>query len=277
VSGNRDEEIFDEPFRFDVGRDPNKHLSFGYGVHFCLGAALARLEIEVVFGRLASRFGTIELAGETPYRDTLTLRGPVQVPITVDPTRRASGAPVSAVPATAPVDVAPATDNTVLPLRPADGDDLDWRNRYRQQVESAAGTSADHAEVAALLGRIGFFAGCSEEELQSLASTAFPIAFSPGELICEAGAESLECYVVAEGFASIEVYGKEIATVGPDDVVGERGPVLDAPRSATVVATTHVNTYAISRDRLQRLIADSPRARAGIEADMANRYRHYQR
>lgn len=42
-SGNRDEDIFDEPFRFDVGRDPNKHVAFGYGVHFCLGAALARM------------------------------------------------------------------------------------------------------------------------------------------------------------------------------------------------------------------------------------------
>ena len=40
VSANRDEEVFTDPFRFDVGRDPNKHLAFGYGVHFCLGAAL---------------------------------------------------------------------------------------------------------------------------------------------------------------------------------------------------------------------------------------------
>lgn len=37
VSANRDEDVFDDPFRFDVGRDPNKHLAFGYGVHFCLG------------------------------------------------------------------------------------------------------------------------------------------------------------------------------------------------------------------------------------------------
>ena len=42
-SGNRDEEVFDDPFRFDVGRTPNKHLAFGFGVHYCLGAALARL------------------------------------------------------------------------------------------------------------------------------------------------------------------------------------------------------------------------------------------
>jgi cytochrome P450 len=45
VSGNRDEEVFADPFRFDAGRDPNKHLAFGCGVHFCLGAALARMEV----------------------------------------------------------------------------------------------------------------------------------------------------------------------------------------------------------------------------------------
>ncbi len=49
VSANRDEEVFDDPFRFDVGRDPNKHLAFGYGVHFCLGAALARMEVNSFF------------------------------------------------------------------------------------------------------------------------------------------------------------------------------------------------------------------------------------
>ena len=52
VSGNRDEEVFTDPFRFDVGRDPNKHLAFGYGVHFCLGAALARMEMSSLFTEL---------------------------------------------------------------------------------------------------------------------------------------------------------------------------------------------------------------------------------
>src|SRR5258708_26838318 len=63
VSGNRDEEVFDDPFRFDVGRDPNKHLAFGYGVHFCLGAALARMEVNSFFTELLPRLETIELNG----------------------------------------------------------------------------------------------------------------------------------------------------------------------------------------------------------------------
>uniref|UniRef100_UPI003F9AE6CB cytochrome P450 n=1 Tax=Mycobacterium sp. TaxID=1785 RepID=UPI003F9AE6CB len=64
VSANRDEEVFKDPMRFDVGRDPNRHLSFGYGVHFCLGAALARMEMNSFFSELVPRIKSIELAGE---------------------------------------------------------------------------------------------------------------------------------------------------------------------------------------------------------------------
>jgi cholest-4-en-3-one 26-monooxygenase len=62
-SANRDEEVFDEPFRFDIGRDPNPHLAFGIGEHFCLGANLARLELAVIFRQLAERLEQVELAG----------------------------------------------------------------------------------------------------------------------------------------------------------------------------------------------------------------------
>ena len=62
-SANRDEEVFDEPFKFDVGRNPNPHLAFGIGEHFCLGANLARLELEVIFRNLAKRLDHAELAG----------------------------------------------------------------------------------------------------------------------------------------------------------------------------------------------------------------------
>jgi cytochrome P450 len=63
ASANRDEAVFAEPFRFDLGRDPNPHLGFGHGIHHCLGANLARLEIRVVLEELRARVGAIELTG----------------------------------------------------------------------------------------------------------------------------------------------------------------------------------------------------------------------
>jgi cytochrome P450 len=81
VSGNRDEEIFTDPFRFDVGRDPNKHLSFGYGVHFCLGAALARMEMNSLFTELLPRLESIELAGEAELAATTFVGGLKHLPI----------------------------------------------------------------------------------------------------------------------------------------------------------------------------------------------------
>jgi len=56
VSANRDEDVFDDPFRFDIEREPNDHVAFGGpGPHFCLGASLARLELRVLFEELARR------------------------------------------------------------------------------------------------------------------------------------------------------------------------------------------------------------------------------
>jgi len=81
VSANRDEDIFDEPARFDVGRDPNKHLSFGYGVHFCLGAALARMEINSFFTELLPRLDSIELAGDPEFIATIFVGGLKHLPI----------------------------------------------------------------------------------------------------------------------------------------------------------------------------------------------------
>jgi cytochrome P450 len=81
VSGNRDEEVFDNPHRFDVGRDPNKHLSFGYGVHFCLGAALARMEMNSLFTELLGRLDSVELAGTPELSATTFVGGLKHLPI----------------------------------------------------------------------------------------------------------------------------------------------------------------------------------------------------
>jgi cytochrome P450 len=81
VSGNRDEEVFTDPFRFDVGRDPNKHLAFGYGVHFCLGAALARMEMNSLYSELLPRLESIELAGKPELSATTFVGGLKHLPI----------------------------------------------------------------------------------------------------------------------------------------------------------------------------------------------------
>ena len=81
VSGNRDEEVFDDPFRFDVGRDPNKHVAFGYGVHFCLGAALARMEMNSLYTELIPRLKSIELAGKPELSATTFVGGLKHLPV----------------------------------------------------------------------------------------------------------------------------------------------------------------------------------------------------
>ena len=80
-SGNRDEDAFTDPFRFDVSRDPNKHVAFGYGVHFCLGAALARMEVNSFFSELIPRLESIELTGDPEYTATIFVGGPKHLPI----------------------------------------------------------------------------------------------------------------------------------------------------------------------------------------------------
>ncbi|XRQ06759.1 cytochrome P450 [Actinomadura welshii] len=80
-SANRDEDVFDDPFRFDVGRDPNKHLAFGFGVHYCLGAALARIEVRAFFEELLPRLNSIELGGTPESIATTFVGGLKRLPI----------------------------------------------------------------------------------------------------------------------------------------------------------------------------------------------------
>ena len=81
ASANRDEDAFDDPFRFDVGREPNKHLAFGYGVHFCLGAALARMEVRSFFAELLPRLKSIALTGNPQFVATTFVGGLKHLPV----------------------------------------------------------------------------------------------------------------------------------------------------------------------------------------------------
>ena len=80
-AANRDEEVFADPFRFDVGRTPNKHLAFGFGIHYCLGAMLARMEMKSLFGALLPRLKHVELAGEPQLTRSTFVSGLKHLPI----------------------------------------------------------------------------------------------------------------------------------------------------------------------------------------------------
>jgi pimeloyl-[acyl-carrier protein] synthase len=80
-AANRDPEVFPEPDRLDLGRDPNPHVAFGRGPHFCLGAPLARLEAQVALPMLLERFPRLRLAGEPELRPTWVLRGLRHLPV----------------------------------------------------------------------------------------------------------------------------------------------------------------------------------------------------
>jgi cytochrome P450 family 142 subfamily A polypeptide 1 len=89
-SANRDSTRFDEPFRFDVERHPNEHLAFGFGAHFCLGQALARLELKVMFEQLLLRLPDLELAADPadlPRRRANFISGLESMPVRFTPSR----------------------------------------------------------------------------------------------------------------------------------------------------------------------------------------------
>ncbi|HEY3870011.1 MAG TPA: cytochrome P450 [Actinocrinis sp.] len=80
-AANRDPAVFADPARLDVTRDARRHVAFGGGIHFCLGAALAKLEGRVAFRRLVRVFPEMELAGKPVRRPTFTLRGLEELPV----------------------------------------------------------------------------------------------------------------------------------------------------------------------------------------------------
>jgi cytochrome P450 family 142 subfamily A polypeptide 1 len=81
-AANRDPSVFDGPDRFDVRRDPNPHLAFGFGPHFCMGASLARLELKVMFSELFRRLPDLHLAGDPhPRRASNFISGPETMPV----------------------------------------------------------------------------------------------------------------------------------------------------------------------------------------------------
>ena len=88
-AANRDTAVFEDPESFDIGRQPNDHVAFGFGAHFCLGNRLARLELSVMFDRLLTRLPDLALAteDEPPRRAANFVSGYDQMPVTFTPSQ----------------------------------------------------------------------------------------------------------------------------------------------------------------------------------------------
>jgi cytochrome P450 len=84
-AANRDPEQFPEPDRFDIRRDPNRHLAFGFGIHQCAGLSLARLEARIAIGRFVQRFPAYRLDGEPTRGGRVRFRGFAAVPVELEP------------------------------------------------------------------------------------------------------------------------------------------------------------------------------------------------
>ena len=87
-SANRDEEVFEDPYTFDITRSPNDHIAFGYGEHFCLGANLARSELRIIFEELLRRLPDIELTGEPSRLRSNLISGIKHMPVKFTPTAK---------------------------------------------------------------------------------------------------------------------------------------------------------------------------------------------
>ena len=82
-AANRDPKQFADPDRLDVSRKDNRHIAFGFGIHFCLGAHLARLEGQIALGTLLRRMPKLALVSDVPkWRESSTLRGLKSLPVT---------------------------------------------------------------------------------------------------------------------------------------------------------------------------------------------------
>ena len=81
ASGNRDEEVFEDPFVFRVDRSPNRLVSFGYGAHLCLGQHLAKMEMRILFEEMLPHIQSLELAGEPRMSEAVFVNGPKKLPI----------------------------------------------------------------------------------------------------------------------------------------------------------------------------------------------------
>jgi CRP-like cAMP-binding protein len=117
---------------------------------------------------------------------------------------------------------------------------------------------SDSSALPELLGKVGLFAGLPKRKLQQIADMCREHTFAPGESIVTEGDLTGRFYLIVEGGATVQVRGHEVATLGPGQYFGEFAVLDQAPRSATVMATTPVRAYSLASITLRPLLKEEP-------------------
>ena len=123
------------------------------------------------------------------------------------------------------------------------------------------------------LSTVGIFSGCSQKELQSVARLCTPLSLEEGFVLTTEGAPGLECFVIADGTASVTIGGRKVNEVGPGECVGELALLDGGPRTATVTAESPMNVYALSVSEFRSLLGVSPTILRKIATSLARRLR----
>jgi len=113
-------------------------------------------------------------------------------------------------------------------------------------------------DKASLLAALPLFSTCTKRHLKSLAKLTRGVLVEPGASLFNEGAPSTEAYVIVAGSAEVRSRGRKVAVLGPGEIVGELGLILERPRNATVRALTPLDTLAISRAELRNAVVESP-------------------
>jgi CRP-like cAMP-binding protein len=109
-----------------------------------------------------------------------------------------------------------------------------------------------------LVARVPLFAHCSKKEIARIAALADMVSFREGEILMTEGKSGMEAFVVVDGSAKVTRAGRKVADLGPGDWMGEIALLANVPRTATVVATSPLETLVLTRRGLSDLIDDVP-------------------
>jgi CRP/FNR family transcriptional regulator, cyclic AMP receptor protein len=123
---------------------------------------------------------------------------------------------------------------------------------------------------------VGFFAACTPDQLQVVARVSDEVRFPAGATLMQEDEPGRDCYVVLEGRADVEIGGEKIATLRAGEIVGEMAIIEDAPRTATVTASTPLRALQISPKAFAKIVDVSPAIARRVLRTLAQRLRNVQ-